>query len=54
MAVSTAPMNVWSISNEKGIQPQHIEYIPRMSRVSLVSATIEPTEKATLRKRTRI
>ena len=47
-------MNVWSISSEKGIQPQQMEYMPRMSRVSQVSATMEPTEKATLRKRTRM
>ena len=47
-------MKVWSTSSEKGIQPQQRAYIPMMNRVSRVRATILPTEKATLRKRTRM
>ncbi len=52
MTVSTAPMKVWSISSENGIQPQQMEYMPSTTRVSKASATVVPTENATLRKRT--
>ena len=43
IAVRIAPINVWSISNEKVTKPHNNEYAPMIMIVSLVSATTEPT-----------
>ena len=47
-------MKVWSISSEKGRIPHQIAYIPRISTMSIIKAVIAPTEKARLRKRTKM
>ena len=54
MTVSTAPMKVWSISSENGSMPCRSENSPMTVSASKARAIVEPSEKATLRKRTKM
>ena len=47
-------MNVWSTSREKGSKPFSTENRPITVRASKTRATVEPTENARLRKRSRM